>query len=252
MRPQSIAMAMHSFLLKEAPAGMVSLPPEEARHALTVLRIRVGERVRLSDGQGGQWLAQVTYAGEGQVSCQLLDDLAACESPARITLYQGLPKADKLELVAQKAAELGIWRLCPVAMQRSVARWQPKEIERKTERLRRISQEALKQCGRSMALCIEPLMSWKQALEDMEARQLVLMPWEEAKDGRMLALHRAQPDARDIGILIGPEGGISQEEARQASAAGALPITLGPRILRCETATIVSCAMVQQLWGDMS
>lgn len=250
MRPQSIAM--HSFLLKEAPAGAVSLPPEEARHALAALRIQVGEQVRLSDGQGGHWLAQVTYAKDGQVSCQLLDDLASCESPARITLYQGLPKADKLELIAQKAAELGVRRLYPVAMQRSVTRWEAKEIERKTERLRRISREALKQCGRSMALLIEPLMTWKQALQDMQNRQLMLMPWEEAKDGGMLALYGAQPDIRDIGILIGPEGGISQEEARQASAAGAQPITLGPRILRCETAAIVSCAMVQQLWGDMS
>lgn len=242
---------MHSFLLKEAPGAVAVLPPEQARHALKVLRVRPGERVCLTDGRGGRWAASVLLAGEDGVSCQVEGPLPGGESPARITLYQGLPKADKLELIAQKAAELGVNCLYPLAMARSVARWEAREAERKRERLARIAQEALKQCGRSRVMEIGPLLSWRQAVEHMAAHSLMLMPWEQAREVRLSQLCYQHPQARDIGILIGPEGGISAQEADAAMAAGALAVTLGPRILRCETAAICTCALAQQLWGDI-
>lgn len=242
---------MHSFLLDEAPGQVAVLPPEQAHHALKVVRVRPGERVRLTDGRGGRWAGRVLSTEGGQVRCQVERALPDCESPVRITLYQGLPKADKLELIAQKAAELGVFALYPVAMARSVARWEGKEAEKKRERLSRIAQEAIKQCGRARALEVGPLLTWRQALERMAAHPLMLMPWEEALEGRMAQVRLSHPQARQIGILIGPEGGIDPLEARQAQDRGALAITLGPRILRCETAAICSCALAQQLWGDI-
>ena len=98
---------------------------------------------------------------------------------------------------------------------------------------------------------VGPLLSWAQALAAMAAHPLMIMPWEEAAEGRMAQLGARFPEARDIGILIGPEGGIAQEEAGAAAAAGAHTVTLGPRILRCETAAICACALAQSLWGDV-
>lgn len=242
---------MHSFLIDEVPQGEILLPPEQAHHALRVLRLGPGDKVHLSDGKGRLWEGKVLSCQDGQVRCLVEEELPGRESPVSITLYQGLPKSDKLELIAQKITELGVNRLVPVAMSRSVAKWEGKEIAKKQERLTRIAQEALKQCGRSRALEVAPLMSWNQALSDMKERQLMLMPWEETRDGRMAEVYNERADARDIGLLIGPEGGISEKEALQAQEQGAIPITLGPRILRCETAAICSCAMAQQLWGDL-
>ena len=244
---------MHTFLIEAPclPGQPAALPPGEAHHALRVLRVKPGEAVCLTDGRGGRWSGKVCSAGDGQVVCQVDAPLPQAESPARITLYQGLPKADKLELIAQKAAELGVAALYPVAMTRSVTRWNQKEAEKKRERLERIAQEAMKQCGRSRLMQVGPLLSWAQALAAMAAHPLMIMPWEEAAEGRMAQLGVRFPEARDIGILIGPEGGIAQEEAGAAAAAGARIITLGPRILRCETAAICACTLAQSLWGDV-
>ena len=242
---------MHSFLLEERPGAVAVLPPGQAHHALKVLRVRPGERVCLTDGRGGRWAGSVLLAEEGRVTCRVDGPLPDGESPISITLYQGLPKADKLELIAQKAAELGVSALYPVAMARSVARWEAKEAQRKRERLIRIAQEALKQCGRAREMQVGPLLTWGQALEHMAAHCLMLMPWEEARHGRLSQVCAQRPQAGDIGIIIGPEGGISAREAGEAVAAGALAVTLGPRILRCETAAICTCALAQQLWGDI-
>ncbi len=244
---------MHTFFVETpcAPGQQAPLPPGEAHHALRVLRVRPGEGVCLTDGRGGRWAGTVRSAGDGQVLCQVDGPLPQAESPVRITLYQGLPKADKLELIAQKAAELGVAALYPVAMTRSVVRWNQREADKKRERLERIAQEALKQCGRSRLMQVGPLLSWGQALAAMAAHSLMILPWEEATQGRMAQLSVRFPQAQEIGILIGPEGGITPEEAGAAEAAGAHTVTLGPRILRCETAAICACALAQSLWGDV-
>ena len=240
---------MHRFYLPDAPAGdgfECALSAEESQHAGRVLRLRAGDRVECCDGRGRAWLCELAFSGQ-QARVRALEPLPANESGLRVTLYQGMPKLDKLDLIVQKATELGAHRIVPVNMARSVARAEGKDAARKQERWQRIAVEAAKQCGRALVPEVAQPMSFAAALNDMRERELMLMPYELHR-GRGLA--SIAPGAGDVGLLIGPEGGIAPEEAERAQQAGALPITLGPRILRTETAAIASLAMVMLRLGD--
>lgn len=242
---------MHRFLVSDIAQGVALLPPEEAAHAVRVLRMQVGDEVCVSDGCGRQWSAAVASIEGKMVRAELRAELPARESPVTITLYQGLPKAEKLELITQKATELGFARLVPVRMARSIAKWGASEALRKRERAERIAQEAVKQCGRAAVPRIETAVDFDEALADMKARSLTLVPWEEARGTRLRDVYEPGDARRDIGIVVGPEGGMEEGEVRAIEAVGGRLVTLGPRILRAETAAITCVALVQQLWGDV-
>ena len=244
---------MHRFIVKTAlcEEALIEFPAEEAAHAFRVLRLRPGEAVEISDGEGTLFAAELTQVSRESVCARLTERLDSKEPPVSLTLYMGYPKAEKLELIVQKLTELGASRIVPVVMARSVARPDARDADKKRERLERIALEAAKQCGRGRVPEIAAAMSWKQALSDMAKRELMLVPWEDARGTSLGAVHGTQPCAADIGLLIGPEGGISAEEIAEAEQSGALPVTLGPRILRAETAAIASAAVVMALWGDV-
>ncbi len=244
---------MHRFIVKEGlEAGAeVAFPSEEAAHAFKVLRLRAGEEVELSDGEGKLFSAELLIVEREQVTAKVLEELDSKEAPVRITLYQGYPKADKLELIVQKLTELGACRIVPVVMERSVAKPDQKDKAKRKERLQRIAQEAAKQCGRGMVPEVEEAITWKQAKARFSEHELMLMPWEDVRDVRLRDVHSERPEAKDIAVVIGPEGGISVQEAEEAEAAGALCVTLGPRILRTETAALTSVAVAMTLWGDI-
>lgn len=244
---------MHRFIVKNglAVGAEVAFSSEEAAHAFKVLRLRAGEEVELTDGEGRLFSAELTEVAREQVTAKVLAELDGKEAPVRITLYQGYPKADKLELVVQKLTELGACRIVPVVMERSVAKPDQKDKGKRKERLQRIAQEAAKQCGRGMVPEVEEAITWKQAKARFTEHELMLMPWEDARDVRLKDVHRERPDAKDIAIVIGPEGGISVSEADEARGAGALCVTLGPRILRTETAALASVTAAMTLWGDI-
>jgi len=169
----------------------------------------------------------------------------------RLTVYEGLPKADKLDFIAQKLTELGAAALAPVRMTRCVAKLDGKDGEKRRERLEKIAREAAKQCGRGMPLRVDTPLDWRKALQAMAAHDLLLIPWEAAEGTRLKDVFALNPDARDIGIVVGPEGGITADEIDDMTAAGGQCVTLGPRILRTETAAVVSAALAMQLWGDV-
>lgn len=235
---------MHAFF---APPGMyaggkVTLDADESKHASKVLRLEKGDRVRLIDGEGHAFEGEISSFEAGEVTLDVLSELPPRESPVSVTVYQGYPKSDKLELITQKLTELGMRSIVPVVMRYSVAK--PKGGQ---ERLERISREAVKQCGRSFCPVIPDPVTFRQALEMMEKHDLMLMPWENAQGLTLTGCLMDNRACRDIGILIGPEGGISPEEAQQAEDAGALAVTLGERILRCETAAIESASVTMAL-----
>ena len=212
---------MHRFYLPDAPDSdnfECALGAEESQHAGRVLRLRAGDEVECFDGRGNAWRCEIAFSGQTAI-VRAMEQMPSNESPIRVTLYQGLPKLDKFDLITQKATELGAYRIVPVNMARSVAKAEGKDAQKKRDR-------------------------W---LEDMRARELMLMPYELHR-GR--GLNSIEPGARDIGILIGPEGGIDAAEAEKAETAGALPVTLGPRILRTETAAIATIAMTMLRFGD--
>ena len=243
--------AMHSFYIDFPVDDAAMLPPEEAKHALKVLRLRRGDAVCAMDGAGRRWRSEIGDIDGGSVCVKLLEPLPDNEAPVRLTVYEGLPKADKLDFIAQKLTELGTAALVPVRMARCVARLDGKDGDKRRERLEKIAREAAKQCGRGMPMQIAAPMDWRMALQAMAAHDLLLIPWEEAEGTRLKDVFAVNPDARDIGIVVGSEGGITADEIDDMTAAGGRCVTLGPRILRTETAAVVSAALVMQLWGDV-
>ena len=246
---------MHRFIVRRA-GGFVSgetveLPREETQHAVKVLRLRPGDAAELIDGEGRAYAAEIARAERDGASLVVKGGLPGREPPVSVTLYMGLPKAEKLELIAQKLTELGGARLVPVVMARSVARPDSKDAGKRRERLERIALEAVKQCGRGRVPEMAAPVGWKDALDLMAAHELTLVPWEEARGLRLSDVRAGTSGARDIALLIGPEGGIAPEEAEGAAAQGARLVTLGTRILRAETAAIASVAAVMTLWGDL-
>ena len=241
---------MHSFYIEPPEGDCATLPADEAKHALKVLRLRPGDEVCAMDGAGRRWRGEIAQTGSG-VALRLLEALPDNEAPIQLTVYEGLPKADKLDFIAQKLTELGAARLVPVRMERCVVRLDPRDGEKRRERLQKIAREAAKQCGRGRPLDVAPPMDWRAAVEAMKRHDLLLVPWEEALSDRIRDAFAAKPAVRDIGIVIGPEGGMSPEEVEAMLAVGGLTVTLGPRILRTETAAVTAAALAMALWGDM-
>ena len=244
---------MHTFYL-EAPSetgAQALLTQEESKHAQKVLRLSAGDEVCVLDGVGGRFAAEIEGTRDGRTVVRIGARLPDNEPGVRVTLWQGLPKADKLDWVAQKTCEMGLSALNPVAMARSVVRLDAKDAVKRRERLERIVREAAKQCRRAAAPRVGEACGWKAALTDMARHELLLTPWEGATSLRMADVHAQAPHARDIGIVIGPEGGISPEEIADLEAVGAKTVTLGPRILRTETAAIAAATLAMALWGDV-
>ena len=244
---------MNSFYI-EGCGGVgleVRLKPEDAKHAAQVLRMQRGEEFYAVGEGGSRFLAELCEVSKEGCTALLREALPDNEAELRVTVYQGLPKADKLELVTQKLTELGAARLVPVKMERCVVKLNDKDGQKKQERLQKIAREASKQCKRGGCLEVAAPQSWKQLRDQMAAHDLVLVPWEDAQGFGLKAAREAFPEAKDIGIVIGPEGGMSDNEVRALEELGAKQITLGPRILRTETAAIAAATMAMLLWGDI-
>ena len=244
---------MHRFKIEASSVvnDCAPLSREEAAHALRVLRLKDGDEVQALDGNGSAWRAILHVENGQDASLKLCETLRDTESPAMVTLYMGIPKGEKMELIAQKLTELGAARLVPVRMERCVAKIDDKDAEKKLVRFRRIVQEAQKQCGRTREMEILPPMSFANAMKALKEHELALTLWEEAEGYRLTDAHNEKPDAKDIAFVVGPEGGITADEAGQMAEAGAKHVTMGPRILRAETAAVAGCAVIMSLWGDL-
>ena len=246
---------MHRFFADESGIqnGLARLNAEDSAHALRVLRLEAGEEIELVCAPE-RYLAVIENADMDGVTVRVRGELRATEAKTRVTLYQGLPKADKMELIAQKATELGAYAIQPVAMERCVVKLDGKDAIKKTERWQKIAREAVKQCARVDVPEIRVPKKLSALTEDFAALDVLIVPWEDARDGSMKAC-LAPFEGREeisIGILIGPEGGISEKEAAWlARSAKARLVTLGPRILRTETAAIASITMAMTLRGEM-
>ena len=246
---------MHRFFADENGIvdGLAHLNEEDSRHALRVLRLEEGDEIELVCAPA-RYLAEISAAQDGAVCVQIREELARTEARTQVTLYQGLPKADKMELIAQKTTELGVHAIRPVAMERSVVKLEGKDAGKKTERWQKIAREAVKQCARVCVPEVREVRKLSQLADEFAALDVLIVPWEDARDGSIrdaLALF-AGSEALSVGILIGPEGGISQKEAQWLSeTAGAKLVTLGPRILRTETAALAALTMVMTLRGEM-
>lgn len=241
---------MHHFFIQERPAGeRVSITGADVNHIKNVLRMKPGEKILVSCTDGPDYLCSIGEISSEQVLADILEiDEVRRELPARLHLFQGLPKSDKMELIIQKAVELGAIEIIPVAMHNCVVKLDEKKETARGKRWGAIAESAAKQSKRSVIPAVHSLMSYGEAMTYARTMDLVLVPYECTKgmEETKAALELVRP-GMDIGIFIGPEGGFTEEEIKQALLAGGRPISLGKRILRTETAglAILSVLMMQ-------
>ena len=242
---------MHRFYAEPGVTGPnVPLSEEDARHASRVLRMKLGEPCEMFV-DGKRYAAEISAMGDNGVQALLLSELPSTEARLRITLYQGLPKADKMELIVQKSVELGAASVVPVAMSRCVVQLDAKDGRKKQERWQKIAREACKQSGRCEMLQVTEPISFKQLLTRLAEHQAAIVPWEDARGYGLARFHQEHPDITDLAIVIGPEGGMSEEEIARMKEASCQSVTLGPRILRTETAGLCAMSALFCLYGDM-
>lgn len=220
----------------------------DVNHIRNVLRMRPGEELSVSNGvDGREYRCHITDITEDAVRCELrFIKEEGVELPSRIYLLQGLPKADKMELIIQKAVELGVYQIVPVAAHRSVVRLDERKAAAKVSRWQAIAEAAAKQSRRGVVPRVQQVMGLDQALAHVRDLPVKLIPYELAEDmGKTREVLGKLEPGQDIAVLIGPEGGFEGKEVESAVAAGAIPITLGRRILRTETAgmTVLSWLM---------
>ena len=243
---------MHRFYVdsENCDDDVVTLSDEDARHACVVLRMKPGQDAEIVV-DGVRWSAEMLSVSPRDVRLKLLSVLPSTEPSLSVTLYQGLPKSDKMDLIMQKAVELGVTRIVPVLMERSVSRPDPKDSARKLERWRKIVREAGKQSGRCLIPQVSGILTLRELIADPDLPSVNIVPWENTDGFGPFAFRNAHPALSSLGILIGPEGGIDQEEISLLQSSGFIPITLGKRILRTETAGLAAVSAIMCLYGEM-
>jgi 16S rRNA (uracil1498-N3)-methyltransferase len=228
-----------------AQGPRVKLLPEQVRYLLTVLRLRPGAELEVFDGEGGRFRAVLTD-GELEISAPLPEDRRRTD----VILVQALAKGEKMDLVVQKATELGVSRIVPLAAERAVVRLTSARGAERAARWERIAREAARQCGRADVPRVDPPASWAEifalASGDPERRPLLLDPEEQ-----ILRLGAAARGVPRLLLAVGPEGGFSAGERSEAAANGFLAVSLGPLVLRTETAGLAALAVVLHVQGAL-
>lgn len=244
---------MHRFFADENGVinGVAALDALDAQHAVRVLRLEAGDTVELMDA-GSRYTAKIEAADREGVRVRIVSELPSTEPRVRVTLFQGLPKAEKMEFILQKCTELGVYDVQPVVMERCVAQVKDKDAEKKRERWQKIAREAAKQCGRAQVPQVHAPATLSQLKDTLSSLDLLLVPWEDARDGGVRdALQRLPEGGSRIGIVIGPEGGMGEKEAGLLEQLGGSLVTLGPRILRTETAGMAALTLTLGFLGEM-
>ena len=209
----------------------------DAHHIARSLRMAEGDEAVVCDGEGAEYLTKLTRIRDDECQCEIIERLDSRTEPqVSITLCMAYPKGDKLEVVIQKAVELGVSRIIPFESSRCIKRPKAEKAEKQTARLERIAEEAAKQCGRARIPTVTQPMSFGHMLEEATKSTIALFCYEN-EDGltvKDMLIGKDRPES--IAIIVGSEGGFSPEEAAEAMAKGCKSVSLGNRILRCETA----------------
>lgn len=232
---------MYQFFVEPSQinGNRIVITGSDVNHIRNVLRMKIGEEIAVSNGiDGKEYRCGIEEYSEDSVLCTLRfikED--GIELPSKVYLFQGLPKADKMELIVQKAVELGAYEIIPVAAKRCVVKLDEKKAAGKVNRWQGIAEAAAKQSKRAVIPQVHPVMTMKAALEYAGKMDVRLIPYELAKDMEHTRnmLQQIRP-GQSVAIFIGPEGGFEESEIQAALDAGIEPVTLGRRILRTETA----------------
>lgn len=236
---------MYQFFIEPSGVqdGRIVITGTDVNHIKNVLRMHVGEKIAAVDESGERkWICEIGELRENSVRCDIVSvEDGDTELPAKIFLFQGLPKGDKMELILQKAVELGCFEIIPVVCRRCVVKLEEKKQKSKVQRWQSISEAAAKQSGRRIIPCVHEVMRYSQALSYAADMDIRLIPYERAEGmAETKKLLGELKPGQKIAVFIGPEGGFEEAEIEEAKNAGVIPVTLGRRILRTETAAITA------------
>lgn len=238
--------------------NMAVITGSDVKHISRVLRLKPGAAVSLAVGAGREFTARIKEITNKEVVCEITgEQRVSAEAPVKVVLYQGLPKGEKMELIVQKSTELGVAMIVPVICERTVVKLDEKKGSERRQRWQKIAEEAAKQSRRTTIPEVTGPMPFGKALDRaVEPGVLGIMPWEEeAALGIKQVLTEyaegSREGCREVAVFIGPEGGFSPEEAMLARERGISLVSLGPRILRTETAGIAAAAVILYELGDL-
>ena len=237
----------HFFVTPEQVKGEhIYIEGSDVNHIKNVLRMKIGEELGISDGNNKKYLCEIESMTSEEVCVAIKEEQCAdTELPSKIYLFQGLPKSDKMELIVQKAVELGAYEIIPVITKRAVVKLDEKKASKKVERWNSIAEGGAKQSGRNVIPKVTDVKSYKAAMEYASSLDVVLIPYElaEGMSETKEIISSIQP-GQSVGIFIGPEGGFEVSEIEYAMEKGVKPITLGKRILRTETAGLTTLSIL--------
>ncbi|HHW30204.1 MAG TPA: 16S rRNA (uracil(1498)-N(3))-methyltransferase [Clostridiaceae bacterium] len=228
----------------------------DVNHIKNVLRLKKGDIIEVCDGAGTDYTVKIQQLEPSSIYTEIISsEKSNTEPPLNFTLYQGIPKGDKMDMVIQKCVELGAAKIVPVITCRTIVRFEsPRDKDKKVLRWRKISLEAAKQCNRGIIPEIGYPMQFEEALEHSAGSDLSLIPYEEETSvgiKKYLTGGGINNRIKNISVFIGPEGGFEKEEVMKACSMGIKPVSLGPRILRTETAGAAVLSIIMYELGDM-
>ena len=251
---------MYHFFVEpgQIQGTQIYITGKDVNHIKNVLRMRIGEEISVGNGMDGkEYRCAIDSFEEDSVSCKLLfikED--GVELPVKVTLFQGLPKADKMELIIQKAVELGVYEIVPVATKRCVVKLDAKKEASKIARWQAIAEAAAKQSKRAVVPQIRPVMTMQEAIKAASEMEHRIIPYELAEGMlKTKEVFESFTPGNSVAVFIGPEGGFEEKEVEAATEAGIQPVSLGKRILRTETAgfTVLAWIMYElevRSWGE--
>ena len=239
---------MHQFFVTpmQVKEDRIYIEGQDVNHIKNVLRMKTGEQLKISDGNNKRYLCEVETMTAQEVCVRIIEEQQVnTELPSKIYLFQGLPKGDKMELIVQKAVELGVYEVIPVATKRAVVKLDEKKAAKKVERWNGIAESGAKQSGRNVIPSVTKVMSYNEALTYAKELDVILVPYElEEGMAETKQVIEGIKKGESIGVFIGPEGGFETAEVEQAIESGAKAITLGRRILRTETAGLTTLSIL--------
>lgn len=250
---------MHRFFVDtcqiDSVQNQIIIKNEDVRHISKVLRLREKDMIEICDGANTEYICEIRSINKDNVLLSVIKKKQSVgEPPVKSVLYQGLPKGNKMDLIIQKTVELGIAEIIPVEMKRTVVRFKSnRDKQNRVNRWQKIALEAAKQSKRGVVPIVHLPTDFDKALEHSEKNQLNIMPYEDEIEMGFKDIVKSldKNNISEVGIWIGPEGGLDGEEVAKAVCNGVHPVTLGPRILRTETAGFTILSLVMYELGDL-
>ena len=238
---------MHRFFIPSdnIRQNKATITGSDVNHIRNVLRLNAGDGIELLDGTGNIYAAKIEKFEKDKVICEVASYRESKSEPrVQVTVIQSLPKGPKIDLIVQKLTEIGVHKIIPAISERSIPKLSEEKQEKKVLRWQRIAKEASEQSARGIVPHVAEIKSFEKALEETKNSELKLIPWEMEDKRTLKEILKKNKKAKSIIIAIGPEGGFSKAEIEKAEKAGFIPVSLGRRILRTETAGIVALAEI--------